>query len=83
MDRDEIRDEIYVKLTNIFRENFDDDSIKINDNTTAKDIEDWDSLEQINLISRIEKVFNIKFDIKETLTLHNVGEMVSLISTKI
>ena len=83
MDRDEIRDEIYVKLTNIFRENFDDDSIKINDNTTAKDIEDWDSLEQINLISRIEKVFNIKFDIKETLTLHNVGEMVSLISTKL
>ena len=83
MDRDEIRDEIYVKLTNIFRENIDDDYIKINDNSTAKDIDDWDSLEQINLISRIEKVFNIKFDIKETLTLHNVGEMVSLIRTKI
>ena len=76
-------DEIFAKLTSIFRENFDDDSIVLAPETTAKDIEDWDSLEQINLLSRIEKAFGISFDIKETLTLNNVGDMVNLINAKI
>jgi len=77
------REEIFEKLTGIFRDNFDDESIELADETTADDIEDWDSLEQINLLSRIEKVFGITFDIKETLTLHNVGEMVDLIGRKL
>ncbi len=77
------RDEIFEKLTGIFRDNFDDDNIELSDGTTSDDIEDWDSLEQINLLSRIEKVFGITFDIRETLTLHNVGEMVDLISSKL
>ena len=76
-------DEIYEKMNEIFRENFDDDSIELKPETTADDIEDWDSLEQINLIARIEKVFGISFDVKETLTLHNVGEMVCLIAAKL
>ncbi|MBQ8667560.1 MAG: acyl carrier protein [Lachnospiraceae bacterium] len=76
-------EEIFEKLTGIFRDNFDDDSIELTEETTADDIEDWDSLEQINLLSRIEKVFGITFDIKETLTLHNVGEMVNLIGKKL
>ena len=77
------RDEIFEVLTKIFRENFDEDDIILDSDTTADDIEDWDSLEQINLLSRIEKYFNISFDIKETLTLNNVGEMVDLIIAKL
>lgn len=77
------REEIVEKLTDVFRENFDDDSIELNAETTADDIEDWDSLEQVNLLSRIESVFGITFDIRETLTLNNVGEMVDLISKKL
>ena len=77
------REEIVETLTDVFRENFDDDSIELNAETTADDIEDWDSLEQVNLLSRIESVFGITFDIRETLTLNNVGEMVDLISKKL
>lgn len=76
-------EEIYEKLTEIFRENFDDDSITLNPDTTAEDIEDWDSLEQINLIAAIESRFSIAFDIRETLTLGNVGEMAELISSRL
>lgn len=77
------KSEIYEKLTGIFRENFDDDSIVLKPETTADDIEDWDSLEQINLIGRIESKFGIAFDIKETLTLENVGDMAELIESKL
>lgn len=76
-------EEIYDKLTDIFRENFDDDSIMLSPATTADDIEDWDSLEQINLIAGIENKFSVTFDIKETLTLENVGEMAKLIMSKL
>lgn len=76
-------EEIYEKLTEIFRENFDDDTIVLSPATTAEDIEDWDSLEQINLIAGIENKFAVTFDIKETLTLQNVGEMAKLILSKL
>lgn len=77
------KEDIFERLTLIFRENFDDESIVLDTNTTAEDIDDWDSLEQINLLSRIERYFNISFDIKETLTLNNVGDMVDLIVSKL
>lgn len=77
------RTEIYSKLTEVFRDVFDDDSLTINDNTTANDIEDWDSLEQIHLIVGIEKKFNIKFVLDEVTNLKNVGDMVDLIAKKL
>ena len=46
--------EVYNSLTTIFRDIFDDDTIVINNNTSADDIEDWDSFEHINLISTVE-----------------------------
>ena len=52
--------EILSAVQDIFRDNFDDDSLEINRSTCADDIEDWDSLEQINLLTAIEKKFNIK-----------------------
>ena len=76
------REQVYEKLNKIFREVFDDDDIILNDNTTADDIEDWDSLEQINLVVACEKQFNIKFDMKEIQVLKNVGEMVDIILSK-
>ena len=51
--------EILSAVQDIFRDNFDDDSLEINRSTCADDIEDWDSLEQINLLTAIEKKFNI------------------------
>lgn len=76
------REEVFNVLTDIFREVFDDDEIELTDATTADDIEDWDSLEQINLVVACEKKFKIKFNMKEIQELNNVGEMVDLISIK-
>ena len=53
--------EILNAVQDIFRDNFDDDTLEITRSTCADDIEDWDSLEQINLLTAIEKKFNIKF----------------------
>jgi acyl carrier protein len=76
------RKEIFEILNEIFREVFDDEEIVLTDETTADDIEDWDSLEQINLVVACEKRFNVKFEMKEIQLLKNVGEMVDCILVK-
>ena len=66
-------------IQDIFRDNFDDDSLVITRETTADDIEDWDSLEQINLLTAMEKKFGIKFTLDDVRGLANVGGMADLI----
>lgn len=73
------REEIFKKVNEIFVDVFDDDSIKINENTSAADIEDWDSLTHITLISTVEEEFGIKFQMKDVIGMKNVGEMVDII----
>ena len=73
------REAIFEELTEIFRDIFDDEEIELTDETTADDIEDWDSLEQINLLVAIEKKYSIKFKLDDVAKLANVGDMVSLI----
>lgn len=77
------RKEVFEKLNNVFCDVFDDDSIVLTEETNSNDIEDWDSLEQINLIVAIEKEFNIKFEISEVNKMKNVGEMVDTIMARI
>lgn len=77
------RSEIYDRLTEIFRDFFDDDDIVINDETTSDDIEDWDSLEHINLIVAIEQEFGMKFSMGEVTGMKNVGAMVDIILERI
>ena len=74
------REDIFARLTVIFRNVFDDEEIVLTDGTTADDIEDWDSLEQINLLVAIEKRFNIKFQLADVSHLENVGAMVDLVA---
>lgn len=73
------RTEVFDRLNNVFRDVFDDDSIVVNDTTTANDIEEWDSLIHITLISEIEDEFDIRFKMKEVTKMNNVGEMVDKI----
>lgn len=73
------RDEAYKKLNEIFRDVFDDEEIVVEDATTAEDIEDWDSLEHINLVVAVEKGFGIKFNMGEVNSMKNVGEMMDII----
>ncbi len=77
------RDEIYEKLNEVFRDVFDDDTITVNDQTTADDIEDWDSLEHINLMVEVEYAFGIKFNMGEINKMKNVGELVDIIQKRI
>ncbi|MBQ7132192.1 MAG: acyl carrier protein [Oscillospiraceae bacterium] len=76
------KEQIYEKLEIIFRDLFDDDDITLSASTTADDIEDWDSLEHINMISAVESEFSMKFAMKEVSTMKNVGEMVDIIISR-
>lgn len=73
------RETIYEKLNEVFQDVFDDDSITVNEETTSDDIEDWDSLEHINLVSAVEKEFGVKFTMAQVVGMKNVGEMVDII----
>ena len=74
-------DEIMVKMQEIFRDVFEDNSIVIADETNAEDIDEWDSFNHINLVSAIEKKFGIKFALGELQELENVGAMIKLMLT--
>ncbi len=77
-----MNEEIYERLNKVFRDIFDDESIVVKPETTANDIEDWDSLEHINLVVAVEQEFGIKFNMNEVTTMKNVGEMVDIIIAK-
>lgn len=74
------RNEIYEKLNAVFSDVFDED-IRVTGETTAADIEDWDSLTHITLISEVEDAFDIKLSMKDVLGMQNVGEMVDIIQS--
>jgi len=74
---------VLEKLTAIFREVFDDEDIVIGPETTANDIEGWDSLSHVNLIVAVEARFNIRFNKKELLTFRHVGDLLACIESKI
>ena len=77
------REKIFEKLNVVFRDIFDDEDITVNDETTADDIEDWDSLEHINLIVAVENAFGMmKFNMGQVNGMKNVGEMVDIIMSK-
>ena len=76
------KEEIYERLNNVFRDIFDDETIVVTAETTSKDIEDWDSLEHINLVVAVEQEFGIKFNMNEVTTMKNVGEMVDIIISR-
>ena len=76
------REEVFNRVQDIFRDIFDEDDMVIKDKTNPDDVEDWDSLNQINLVSSIEKEFKIKFSIGELVVLKDVGAMVDLMIEK-
>lgn len=77
------REEVYERLNEVFRDVFDDEDITVNDATTSNDIEDWDSLEHINLVNAVEQEFGVKFDMGQIVSMKNVGEMVNIIMAQL
>lgn len=74
--------EIFEKLSEIFSDVFDEE-ITVTAETTAADVEEWDSLTHITLISEVEEAFGFKFAMKDVLGMKNVGEMAQIIAKNI
>jgi acyl carrier protein len=75
--------EVRDKLNGIFQEVFKDDNIQIKPETTANDVEGWDSFSHVTLITAIEIRFNIKFSLKEIMSFKNVGDLIRCIERKV
>lgn len=73
------QNEIFNAVQEIFRDIFDDEELHITREMTADDIEDWDSLEQINLLTAIGRRFGLKFKLEDVGGLENVGAMLDLV----
>jgi acyl carrier protein len=74
---------IKSRLESVFRDLFDNPGLTLTRETTAADVEDWDSLNHVNLIVAIEKAFKIRFTTAEVSGLENVGELIDLIAKKL
>ena len=74
--------EVVIKLTRIFRKVFSNDSLVLTNNLTANDVENWDSLSHMILISEIENDFSIRFRLKDLNKMRNVGDMIDIIISK-
>lgn len=77
------REEIYERLNEVFQDVFGDDGITVTDQTTAADIDGWDSLRHITLLAAIEDEFDIEFSMAVTVKMKNVGEMVDYIEDEV
>jgi acyl carrier protein len=76
------REEVLEQITVIFKDVLDNEDVMLKDETTASDVEDWDSLSHIQLVVAIEKHFKCRFASKEIQSWNNVGEMVDCILSK-
>lgn len=76
------KNELWERLNRVFRDVFDDRKINVDERTTSDDIEDWDSLEHINLIEAVEQEFKMRFKMKEVSGMKNVGEMAGIIEER-
>ena len=74
--------EIYTSLAKIFEDVFDEESIQLTPELTAKDVDGWDSLNHIRLILTVERAFKVKFSTSEIGKLNNVGDLVALIKSR-
>ena len=73
---------VWDRLTKVFRNVFQDDSIELKPETTSDDVEGWDSLSHINLLIAIEIEFGIEFKQNEIQAFANVGELEKRIEEK-
>ena len=77
------KDQVMARLTKVFRDVFDDESIVLTDQTGPDDIDDWDSLAHISLIAAVENEFGIRFNVKTALHLKTAGEIADAVGSLI
>ena len=74
--------EIETKLQEVFRDVFQDETLVILPEMTAGDVDKWDSITHLIMISKVEEVFNASFRLKELIKLKNVGDLIALLKEK-
>jgi acyl carrier protein len=72
-----------ARLNEVFQSVFDEDDLEVSPETTAEDVEGWDSLMHVTLMIRVEKTFGVKFTSAQVAGLENVGQLVELIDGKL
>jgi acyl carrier protein len=77
------RYEILNRVQEVFRNELETEDLVLNDETTANDVEEWDSLSHVQLVVALEKVFSIKFTSREILSWDNIGDLVDCIEKKL
>ena len=77
------RNDIMNRVQEVFRDELELDDLVLTDETTADDVEEWDSLSHVQLVVALEKAFNIKFTSREILSWDNVGDLVDCIEKKL
>ena len=77
------REEILDQVQGVFRKVLNDPSVTLHESTTAEDVNGWDSLSHVKIISEVEKQFKIRFSIKEMLTWKTVGDMIDSLYSKL
>ena len=77
------KNQILEEVQEIFRDVLDNEEIVLNENTVADDVEGWDSLAHVQLVSEIQKKFGIKFSAKEMISWDTVGDMCKTIQSKL
>jgi acyl carrier protein len=76
-------DKLLEEVNVIFREVLENSSLKINLNTSAQDIDNWDSLNHVMLIAAIESKYNISFELDEMINFKNVGDILTAVQMKV
>lgn len=77
------RNEILKRVQEVFRDELELDDLVLTDETTADDVEEWDSLTHVQIVVALEKAFALKFTSREILSWDNVGDLVDCIEKKI
>lgn len=70
------------QLQSVFRDVFEDDELTIDRQTSAEDVDGWDSLMHVSLMINVERVFGVKFSTTQVASLKNVGELIDLIDSR-
>ena len=77
------RSEILAKVEEIFREELELDDLVLTNETTADDVEEWDSLSHVQLVAAMEEAFGIEFKSREILSWENIGDLIDSIEKKL
>lgn len=77
------RNDILKRVEEIFRDELEVDDLVLTDETTADDVEEWDSLSHVQLVAAMEEAFGIEFKSREILSWENIGDLIDSIEKKL